>query len=153
LRKDEENYHKNCTTHEQTFGFDPYFDPIRAKLRVMPIDRAPQIQGKTADFYFIQASNLCLRNNLPHAIESLTKGLAIQPDHLLCRFNHGALMFKLGLMSQARRDFEMLSPRYPKELAAHFNLALTLLQLGEYDKALDAADIIVKAAQKADSRQ
>jgi tetratricopeptide (TPR) repeat protein len=62
-------------------------------------------------------------------------------------------MFKLGLMSQARRDFEMLSPRYPKELAAHFNLALTLLQLGEYDKALDAADIIVKAAQKADGRQ
>lgn len=56
-------------------------------------------------------------------------------------------------MSQARRDFEMLSPRYPKELAAHFNLALTLLQLGEYDKALDAADIIVKAAQKADGRQ
>lgn len=83
----------------------------------------------------------------------MTKGLAIQPDHLLCRFNHGALMFKLGLMSQARRDFEMLSPRYPKELAAHFNLALTLLQLGEYDKALDAADIIVKAAQKGDGRQ
>lgn len=64
LRKDQENYHKNCTILEQTFGFDPYFDPIRTKLRVMPVERAPQIQGKTADFYFIQASNLCLRNNL-----------------------------------------------------------------------------------------
>lgn len=62
-------------------------------------------------------------------------------------------MFKLGLMSQARFDFEMLSPLYPKELAAHFNLALTLLQLGEYDKALEAADIIVKASQKNDGRQ
>ena len=55
--------HKDQKQYEQTF------DPIRTKLRVMPIERAPQIQGKTADFYFIQAGKLCLRNNLTHAIE------------------------------------------------------------------------------------
>lgn len=32
--------------------FDP-FDPIRCKLRVMPINRAPPVQGKTSDYYFV----------------------------------------------------------------------------------------------------
>jgi len=68
----------------------------------MPMTRAPKNQGKTPDFYFMEATKLSLSNNLTQAIESLHKGLSINPIHLYCRFTHGVLMFKLGLISQAR---------------------------------------------------
>lgn len=71
----------------------------------MPISRAKLIQGKTAEFYFIQAMKHLMRNALTTAIEELNKGLVLTPDHLLCRFNHGVIMFKLGLIRQAKYDF------------------------------------------------
>jgi hypothetical protein len=105
---------------------DP-FDPLRMKLRVMPLSKAPNLQGKTPDFYFIQASKQSFQNNLTLAVESLYRGLAINPKHMLCRFTHGVIMFKLGLMSQARDDFKMLLPLYPKEFYISYNYALTCL--------------------------
>lgn len=31
------------------------FDPIRIKLRIMPISRAPYCKGMNADYYFIES--------------------------------------------------------------------------------------------------
>jgi hypothetical protein len=31
------------------------FDPIRVKLKIIPIAKAPCAKGKNADFYFIEA--------------------------------------------------------------------------------------------------
>mmetsp|Transcript_2970 Transcript_2970/g.4557 ORF Transcript_2970/g.4557 Transcript_2970/m.4557 type:complete len:169 (+) Transcript_2970:3229-3735(+) len=123
------------------------YDPLRLKIRIMPITRAPKNQGKTPDFYFMEASKLSLRNNLTQAIESLHKGLNINPLHLYCRFTHGVIMFKLGLLSQAKHDFQMLFERNPKEFLLHYNYALTLLQLGEYSQAIDAIDQLIKSSQ------
>jgi len=83
--------------------------------------------GKTAEFYFKSAMKHLTRNEVASAIEELHKGLVIQPDHLLCRFNHGAIMFKLGLMLQAKHDFELLASngKNNKEHYVFFNLALT----------------------------
>ena len=106
----------------------------------MPISRAPSTQGKTPDFYFIQASKHSLRNNLTMAIESLHKGLLLNPRHLMCRFTHGVLMFKLGLLTQAHDDFHYAYHLYPKELSLHYNMALTLLQLGKYAEAIEILD-------------
>ena len=102
----------------------------------MPATRAPKVQGKTPDYYFIEASKHGVANNLTLAIESLHKGLAINRNHLYCRFTHGVLMFKLGLLSQAKFDFELIADAYPKEKILKFNHALTLLQLGKYGEAL-----------------
>ena len=40
------------------------FDPIRIKLRIMPISRAPLVQGKTPDYYFIEAAKKSLSGDL-----------------------------------------------------------------------------------------
>ena len=66
------------------------------------------------------------------AIQSLQKGLNINQTHMLCRFTHGVIMFKIGLISQAKVDFEMILHKYPKELLIKYNYALTLFQLGQY---------------------
>jgi tetratricopeptide (TPR) repeat protein len=85
------------------------FDPMRVKLRIMPISRAPRAnQQRNADFYFVEAGKLAMNNDLTKALEYLKRGLELKPDHYLCRFNHGVLLFKLGLLIEATNDFKNL---------------------------------------------
>jgi hypothetical protein len=77
------------------------FDPIRIRLRVIPIAKAPVGKGKNSDFYFVEAGKKSLRGELPQALDLLRRGLAIDPKHFLCRFGHGVLQFKFGLVFEA----------------------------------------------------
>ena len=103
---------------------EKFFDPLRIRLRVMPVSRAPKTIGKNSDYYFIEACKLGLKSELPSAIEMIKKGLALKPTHFLCRFNHGVLQFKLGLVQEAMADFEMACKLFPKEIFASYNLAI-----------------------------
>jgi hypothetical protein len=44
------------------------FDPIRIRLRLMPISRA-RAKGMNADYYFLEAGKKSMRGNLTAAIE------------------------------------------------------------------------------------
>ena len=81
------------------------FDPIRIRLRVIPIARAPVGKGKNADFYFVEAGKKSMRGELPQAFDLLRRGLQLSPNHFLCRFSHGVLQFKFGLIMEASDDF------------------------------------------------
>lgn len=115
----------------------PQQDYIENKIRVMQQHRLKfVIPGKNPEYYFLEASKQALRNEIPQAVESLNKGLMINPTNLYCRFNRGVLMYMLGLLEDAQLDFELVTSIYPKEQLGHFNLALTCFQLGEYQKAI-----------------
>ncbi len=58
-----------------------------------------------SDHYFIEAGKKAMRGELTSAIDFLKRGLAITPNHYLCRFNHGVLLFKFGLIVEASSDF------------------------------------------------
>ena len=103
------------------------FDPLRIRLRVMPISRAPLVKSKNSDFYFVEAGKLGLRGDLTLAIELLKRGLELKHDHFLCRFNHGVIMFKFGLVQEAAHDFYYLTQKYPREPWAYFNYAICLV--------------------------
>jgi tetratricopeptide (TPR) repeat protein len=108
------------------------FDPIRIRIRVMPTGRVPNTQGKTADYYFKEAAKKSVAGELTYGIELLKKGLLINPNHMQCRFNHGVLMFKFGLVREALEDFETIVRNHPrKELWAYYNRAICLIQLEE----------------------
>ena len=127
-----------------------HFDPVRAKLRIMPQERVGLfVIGKDPDFFFVKAAKQSLNNEYTHAIESLDKGLKINPFHLPCRFNHGVLMFKLGLLNKARFDFMVVSCKYPKEWMGHFNYGLVLFQLGYYNEAMEPLELIIKQSHGA----
>lgn len=112
---------------------EKFYDPLRVRLRVMPVSRAPLIQGKNSDYYFIEAAKLSLKGDLPRAIEQLKKGLELKQNHLLCRFNQGVLLFKLGLIQEATTDFKLLYSLYSlKEPTVCYNLAVCLAQQGKY---------------------
>lgn len=44
------------------------FDPLRIRLRVMPIARIPEVRSWTPEKYFREAGKLSLRGDLVHAI-------------------------------------------------------------------------------------
>lgn len=77
------------------------FDPIRIRMRVIPISKAPCAKGMNADHYFIEAGKKAMRGELTSAIDLLKRGLVLAPKHYLCRFNHGVVMFKFGLIAEA----------------------------------------------------
>ena len=98
-------------------------DPVRAKLRVMYLDRAPRT---SADFFFVQAGMYSINNDQTKAMKFLHQGQLLSSNKLLHRFNHGVIMFKLGLLHQAKLDFEAVCLDHPKEFMAHFNHSLCL---------------------------
>ena len=104
-RASEQNVPGRNYSNKQGLETKGNFDPIRIRLRIMPVSRAPLAQGKTPDYYFIQSAKKALSGDLLSAIEMLKRGLLINPNHLLCRFNHGVLMFKFGLIKEAESDF------------------------------------------------
>ena len=68
----------------------------------------------------------------------LKRGLLINPNHFICRFNHGVLMFKFGFIQNASKDFERLTkhPHGSKDPWVFYNLATCLIQLGKPEKPL-----------------
>jgi len=111
------------------------FDPIRIRLRIMPSDRVESTQGKTAAYYFKEAAKKSMAGELTYGIEYLKKGLLNNPNHIPCRFNHGVLLFKFGLIKEALSDFDKIlkqQENHPRpELWAYFNHAICLIQLEE----------------------
>lgn len=106
---------------------EKFFDPLRIRLRIMPISKAPLSSGKNADHYFVEACKLSTKGDLPKALELLKRGLELKPTHYLCRFNHGVILFKLGLILEAAQDFEKALTLSPKDPPAAYNLAVSCL--------------------------
>ena len=114
------------------------YNPLQKfnRIKVIPIERIGYIiPGKNPNYYFLMAAKQALVNELTLAIETTNKGLIVDPQHLYCRFLHGVLMFKLGLLVDAESDFRTVSKLHPKELAGHYNHALCLFQMGQYYEA------------------
>ena len=128
-RASEQNIEGRNFCHREALATKGYFDPIRIRLRIMPSSRAVHSQGKNPEFYFVDAAKKALSGNLLHAIEQLKRGLQLNPNHFLCRFNHGVLMFKFGLISEAKKDFEQLTsnPIGKKDPWVFYNLATCMI--------------------------
>lgn len=105
-------------------------DPVRIKIRVLPVSAGCQPKGMNADFYFREAGKKALMGNLTQALDLLKRGLTMKPDHYQCRFNHGVILFKFGLIKEAIDDFKRLTDENPRMTWPKFNLAISLIQMG-----------------------
>ena len=57
--------------------------------------------GKNADYFFLKGFKYALAEDFSHSMAAYLKGLDIKRDHLLCRFNLGVILFRLGLFEEA----------------------------------------------------
>lgn len=96
----------------------------------MPVSKAPCAKGMNEDHFFVQAGKKAISGELTAAIDMLKRGLAIKPNHYLCKFNHGVVQFKFGLITEASQDFYDLTQDCPDEAWPHYNLAVCLTQMG-----------------------
>lgn len=123
-------------------------DPIRIRLRVMPVSSGCQPKGMNSDFFFLEAAKKSLRGDLCQAVDLLKRGLKMTPGHYQCKFNHGVLMFKFGLIKEAIVDFECLVKSHPNQAWPHFNLAICLVQMGLPDLKAQRAKSMTKLQRR-----
>lgn len=116
------------------------FDPIRNKLRVIPITK---VHPLAKEFIFVKAGMHCLQNNLNQAMKLLNIGLLLCNKSPLYTFTHGVIMFKLGSLRRALEDFNDVHLKDETNILALFNLGLTHFQLGSYEEAISSFSKII----------
>ena len=73
----------------------------------MPFKEANPI-GKNADYFFLKGFKCMMSEEYTQALFFYQKGLEIKRDHLLCRFNLGVILFKLGLYEESLSQYDIL---------------------------------------------
>lgn len=72
-----------------------FFDPMRLKILVMPKKEANPF-GKNPDYFFVKGLDYLNLRDTDNAIRCFQKGVNDNGTHLLCRFNLGYVLFKVG---------------------------------------------------------
>lgn len=68
---------------------------MRLKIIMLHRGEANSI-GKNPDYYFVQGLNFLNGADYSNAIKCFAKGVKDKKTHLLCRFNLGYTLFKVG---------------------------------------------------------
>jgi tetratricopeptide (TPR) repeat protein len=115
--------------------------------------------GKNPDYFFAKGMDYLNINDYPSAIKCFAKGVKDKHTHLLCRFNLGYVLFKVGHYPEAASQFQVLSQQC-LELRIHpedqiplvqFNTTASELQAGLYPEAVRSAQVcidILKAKER-----
>ena len=127
----------------KTFNKKSPFDPLRLKVLVLPYQDANPV-GKNADYFFLKGFKYTTCEEYSNAMSSYLKGLEIKEDHLLCRFNLGVILFKLGLYEEAVAQYETLVKQgYGNRNVVLYNKALSELQSGKYALSIETSQLCI----------
>ena len=77
---------------------------------------------------------------IPEATERLAEALEIEPDHYYGQTIQASLYNKLHRFEDARDLSQKLLAQYPEHAYVHGTLIDALVELGEYDQAVEASD-------------
>lgn len=81
--------------------------------------------GKNADYFFLKGFKCAVAEEYANAMASYLKGLSIKNNHLLCRYNLGVILFKLGLFDEAISQYNILVKQgYGERTVVLYNKAL-----------------------------
>lgn len=87
--------------------------------------------GKNADYFFLKGFKFGACEEYANAMASYLKGLDIKSDHMLCRYNLGVTLFKLGLYEEAVSQYATLIKQgYGEKAIVLYNKTLCELQCG-----------------------
>lgn len=114
----------------------------------MPCSEANPV-GKNADYFFLKGFKFGTCEEHANALASYLKGLDIKNDHLLCRFNLGVTLFKLGLFDEAVSQYDTLVKQgYGERPVVTYNKALCELQAGSYPQAIETSQACITEIMK-----
>ena len=109
------------------------------------------IIGKNPDYHFAKGMDYLNINDMENAIASFEKGVQDKHTHLLCRFNLGYTLFKVGHFQEASSQYSTLSHQcleqnlHPEEWTplVQFNKAASELQAGKYAESVESAEVCI----------
>mmetsp|Transcript_33879 Transcript_33879/g.52208 ORF Transcript_33879/g.52208 Transcript_33879/m.52208 type:complete len:108 (+) Transcript_33879:308-631(+) len=76
-------------------SIEEFFDPMRLKILVLPKKEANPF-GKNPDYFFVKGLDYIGLKDYESALKCFSKGITDKGTHLLCRFNLGYTLFKVG---------------------------------------------------------
>ena len=85
------------------------------------------------------------------ALESFAEALVIVPGNPVVHYNRGLVFQKAGRREEALNDYRVATGEDPDFTEAWINQAYTLVCLGRFDEALDAADRAIQLQGNAPS--
>jgi len=88
--------------------FNECFDPMRLKIIMLQKDQANPF-GKNPDYFFVKGLDYLNARDVELAIKCFEKGVHDKSTHLLCRFNLGYTLFKVGHFQAAVAHYETLA--------------------------------------------
>ena len=74
---------------------EEHFDPMRLKILMLSKKEANPF-GKNPDYFFVKGLDYLNQRDHETAIKCFQKGVNDNNNHLLCRFNLGYILFKVG---------------------------------------------------------
>lgn len=128
------------------------FDSMRLKIIMLEKQKA-NCFGKNPDYYFAKGVDYLNVQDFSNAIQCFQKGVHDKHTHLLCRFNLGYVLFKVGHFPEAANQYHILAQQC-LELRIHpaeqvplvlFNKAASELQAGLYSKVVESAQLALDA--------
>ncbi len=120
----------------QAVGEKPQIDEKPQVKEQVPSPKAePDMDANNTNF-FEQGVNFYKGDNTAAAVESIKKGLRQNPQSAVGYNNLGVAYFRRGDLNESLSQFNMAVQLNPLYAEAHYNLAVTLEQLGRNQTAL-----------------
>ncbi len=89
-----------------------------------------------------------LAKNYPKAIEYYTKAIEQKSDYLIALNNRGATKLESGKPEDAKKDFELVLSKDPKNSGAYNNLSSVAIKMQDYIKAKELANKAIQLNEK-----
>ena len=107
----------------------------RELVRIAPAE--PQALVAAAEFYLSQ-------DRLNQALKLVEKVLDLNADHKHARHLRGFVLFRMEDYRRAVKDLRQSASNYPMSVSTHCRLADTLLNIGDWQEAVDVAEHLIE---------
>lgn len=111
-------------------------------------EKALSLNAQLTFIYNNLGSVYRLSKNYPKAIEYYTKAVDQKADYLIALNNRGAAKLESGKPDDAKKDFELVLSKDPKNSGAYNNLASVAIKQQDYKRAKDLAGKAIELNEK-----
>lgn len=114
-----------------------FYDRDRLDEAVAAISESIRLDPTDADYQALLAAIRFDQRRWPDALTAAEQGLEINPEHVGCTNLRAMALVKLGRRQEAGATIDVALAKNPENAVTHANQGWTLLEKGDYTKALE----------------
>jgi len=113
------------------------FDRDHLDEAVAAIEESIRLDPEDADYYSLLAAIRFNQRRWQEALAAAEQGLQCEPEHVSCTNLRAMALVKLGRKQEAGATIDVALARNPDNAVTHANQGWTLIEKGDYPKALE----------------